>query len=83
MKNEEIHKNFCQNIRHLRKVYLMKQKEMAPILGISVGKLSRIENCDPAARIDCGMICQVCSHFDLSADEILFENWPEILQSRH
>ena len=72
--------NFCQNLRHLRKVYTMTQEEMAGILGVSVNTLGKIERCEPAVRIHCGMLCRVCGHFRISADELLLENWPEILK---
>lgn len=75
MNKENIRVNFCQNIHYLRKLHNMTQKKMSQILNISVKKLGRIEKCDPACRIYGDMLCRVCDHFDLSADEILFENW--------
>ena len=72
-------KNFCQNLRHLRKVHNLTQKEISEIIGVSVGTLSRIERCEENVRIHCVMLCRVCSHFQVSADEMVFENWPEML----
>ena len=80
---KEAHLNFCPNMRHLRKVHLLTQKEMAQIIGISVGTLGRIERCDPSVRIPCTMLDRVCSYFHVSSDSLLFENWPRILADRH
>lgn len=74
--------NFCQNLRHLRKVHGMTQKEMAQILGISVKRLSKMDNCDPHVRINTAHLCRVCDYFHLSSDEILFENWPRMLAEK-
>jgi len=41
MNTEQSVINFCQNLRHLRKVYKMNQKEMAQILKVSVQKLRK------------------------------------------
>ena len=82
MSSEECIRNFCQNLRHLRKVNGMKQRQMAKILGISVNTLSKMENCVPGVRIHAAHVCKVCDYFHMSTDEILFENWPEILAER-
>ena len=76
-------KNFCQNLRHMRKVYKLNQKEMAEILGISVEKLRRIEKCDPNVRIYAVHLCRACDYFQKSCDEMLFENWPEMLAEKY
>ena len=82
MNYQEVHLNFCQNIRHLRKVHLLTQKEMARVIGISVGTLGRIEHCDPSIRIHCVMLHRICNHFQISADALLFENWPRMIEER-
>jgi len=82
MNTDQCIKNFCQNLRHLRKVYGMNQKEMAKILGISVNKLSKMENCDPSVRIYAALLCRACSYFHKTPDEMLYENWPEMLSAR-
>ena len=83
MNYDEVHLNLCQNIRHLRKVHLLTQREMAQIIGISVGMLRKIECGCPTARISCAALYQVCKHFHVSSDAILFENWPQILEERY
>ena len=81
--NSEIYvRNFCQNLRHLRKVYRMNQRKMAKILGISVNTLSKMENCVPGVRIHASHVFRVCDHFQKSTDEMLFENWQEILAGK-
>ena len=75
-------KNFSQNIRHLRQVYTLTQREMAQILGISAGTLGRIER-GGTVRIHSGMLYRICDHFRLSVDAILCENWSEILSNRY
>ena len=67
--------NFCRNLRHLRQVYDMNQKEMARILGISVSTYGKMERLEESVRIHCGMVCRVCDHFQISVDEIMNENW--------
>ena len=79
MKDNGMLANFCWNIRHLRKVHNMTQKEMAEILGISAGMLGRIERMKPGVQIHCGILCRACAHFGYSADELLYENWKESL----
>lgn len=74
--------NFGQNLRHLRQVYGLTQREMAEILGVSVSTYGKIERCDPSVRTKSGHICRLCDHFQISPDEILEENWPEMLSSR-
>ena len=69
----DVHRHLCKNLRHLRKVYNLTQKEMAQILGISVGKLGRIERCEPGVKITADLLCRACDRFDRSADELLFE----------
>ena len=72
--------NFCQNLRHLRKVHNMTQKEMAQIIGISANTLGRLERCEERVRLNSVILCRVCDHFQLSVDEMLYENWTEMLE---
>ena len=74
--------NFCQNLHHLRQVHGMTQKEMAAVLGISVGTYGRLERGDPTVRIRSGRIHRVCDQFGVSVEEILYQNWPEMLGYR-
>lgn len=74
------YKNFCQNIRHLRQVHNLTQRQMAQLLGISVNTLGRMERCEAAVRIHSGILCRVCDCFDVSSDALLRENWPEMLK---
>ena len=82
MSSEKYIRNFCQNLRHLRKVYGMNQMQLAKIMGISVNTLSKMENCIPGVRIHASHVCRVCDYFQKSTDEMLFENWPEILAGK-
>ena len=70
--------NFCQNLHYLRQKYGITQREMAKILGVSTGTYGKMERCHPSVRIHCGMVCRVCDYFQISADEILQQNWQEI-----
>lgn len=74
--------NFCQNLRHLRQVHTMTQKEMARILGVSVTTYGKIERGDPHIRIHCAMLSRVCIHFQISADDILLQNWPQMMKEK-
>ena len=82
MNTQDTHINFCQNLRHLRRVHRLTQKEMAQDLGISVSKIRRIESEDPSVRINSSLICQVCDRFGYTADAILYENWPQLLHKK-
>ena len=77
---DEWSKNFCQNLRHLRKVHDLTQREMAEIVGVSVNTLGRMERCENTVRVHCAMVCRVCDRFQISAGELLLENWPEMLR---
>ena len=77
MNIEQSIKNFCQNLRYLRIKYHLTQLEMAKILGVSVRKLRRIEECDPTARIQVVHLYRICDHFHICGDKILLENWME------
>lgn len=74
--------NFGQNLRHLRQVHGLTQKEMAEILGISVSTCGKIERCDSTVRIHSGRVHRVCDYFDISADDILRQNWPEMMKEK-
>ena len=80
MKYEEVYRNLSQNIRHLRKVHGLNQREMAQIMGISAATLGRIERQKPAVRLYAVPICRLCDHFSYRMDEIMYENWPDMLK---
>ena len=79
---EDWRTNFCQNLHHLRQVHGMTQKEMAAVLGISVGTYGRLERGDPTVRILGEQVYRVCNRFEVSAQELLHQNWPEMLGYR-
>ena len=65
---------FSKNVHYLRQVHNLTQKEMAKIMGISVGCLRKIEKGTIPPRASCSMLIYVCNYFDLSADEIVRED---------
>jgi len=67
--------NFCHNLRYLRQVHDLTQKEMAGILAVSVSTYGKMERCDPRVRIQSGRICHLCDYFGISTDEILRQKW--------
>ena len=64
---------FKHNIRVLRRKYNLSQKEMAQIIGVSVGTLRRMERGDNNVRTHCGMVLRVCERFGISSDELLLD----------
>ena len=66
-------KNFCRNLKHIRKQKKMTQKEMARILKIGVSTLRKIENEDPTVRISGQMLYRVCAALDVPSDRLLSE----------
>ena len=64
---------FCQNLRYLRRHHGMTRKELAEVIGISPGKLARLEREEPGCRVNGEMLCRLCDYFDLSADLVLRE----------
>lgn len=77
---EEWRINFGQNLRHLRQVHGLTQKQMAEILCTSVSTCGKMERCDPTVRIHSGRIHRLCHHFGITAEEMLFQNWPDLLK---
>ena len=80
MKYEEVYRNLSHNIRHLRKVHGLTQQEMAQIMGISAATLGRIERQEPGVRLYAAPLCRLCDHFHYRVDEIMYENWPDMLK---
>ncbi|MBQ6720118.1 MAG: helix-turn-helix transcriptional regulator [Oscillospiraceae bacterium] len=74
--------NFCQNLRHLRQVYGLTQREMAGIVGVSLGTYGKMERCDPRVRIHSGRVCRICDHFNVRTDDMLYQNWPQMLETK-
>ncbi len=73
MGNSKALENFCFNVHHLRIYHNLTQKQMADIIGISVGTLRKLEASSLQVRINCNMLYRICEHFQISADVILFE----------
>ena len=80
MKYEVVYRNLCQNIRHLRKVHGLSRQDMAQIMGISAVTLGRIERQESGVRLYATALCRLCDHFCYSVDEIMYENWPDMLK---
>ena len=74
--------NFGQNMRHLRQVHGLTQRQMAQIIGVSVTTYGKMEQCDPKVRIHIGKVKRICDHFHIDIEEILYQNWPQILQDK-
>ncbi|MBO5355512.1 MAG: helix-turn-helix transcriptional regulator [Clostridia bacterium] len=64
---------FCQNIKQLRKMYCLSQKEMADKLKISKGELERIENGFLPESVTVELLFQVQKNFAVRPQE-LFED---------
>ena len=65
---------FRTNICYLRKRNGLTQKEMASILGVSVGTYRRIEQMEPAVRLHDKMIVRMARHFHYTADELVISD---------
>ena len=62
---------FRANICYLRRRDGLSQKEMAQILGISVGTYRKIEQNEPSVRLYDKMILRMARHFHYTADELV------------
>ena len=62
---------FRANICYLRRRDGLSQKEMAQILGISIGTYRKIEQNEPSVRLYDKMIVRVARHFHYTADELV------------
>ena len=72
MGNEKCVQIFCKNIRYLRVSRGLTQKQMAQVIGISVGTLRRIERGDRSFRFHGEHLCALCDAFDISADRLVY-----------
>lgn len=61
---------FRRNVIYLRRAHGLTKGQMAEILGISIGTLSRLESGE-RVRLNAGMLVRFCDRFDLSADNCL------------
>ena len=62
---------FRTNICYLRRRDGLSQKEMAQILGISIGTYRKIEQNEPSVRLYDKMIVRMARHFHYTADELV------------
>lgn len=62
---------FSDNIYYLRKLHNLTQREMARILGVSVGTLSRLEKGDDTVRVYGRIVLRICERFGVTAEELL------------
>ena len=77
MEKSDFYENFCANVGYLRLYHGMTQAEMAAVLGVSVGKLRKLEKGNAWCRVDCGMIRRLCLHFNVTANSVLLTRLPE------
>ena len=56
---------FCHNITWLLKKHNYTKKEMANLLGISIGSLNKIERGQIPPRMTTEVLNQACKHFDI------------------
>ena len=73
--------NFRINLRHLRQVHKLNQSEMAAALCISKGFLARIES-GTVQRLELDILQRIWERFGIRPDDILMENWPELLRRK-
>ena len=66
--------NYCRNIRYLRRVNHLTQRELAEKLGISVGTLRRIEAEQFPPRSNSRTLNRVCDLFQISSDALLYSD---------
>lgn len=57
--------NFCHNITWLRKHHHLSKKEMAKLLGISIGSLNKIESGQIPPRMTTEVLTQANKHFGI------------------
>ena len=61
---------FCENIRRLRAMHGLSQKEMAKRLGIGVHSLSLLENGILPKRLGCDVIYLLYQQFGMTPDNM-------------
>ena len=72
MNPEEIRKCVGQNILHLRKEYGLSRKALAKLIYIPEGRLRRVENGDPGAKLYDFHLKRIADVFDVSI-ELLYQ----------
>ena len=65
---------FRTNICYLRKRHGLTKKEMAKILGISMGTYRKIEQMEPYVRLHDKMLIRVARYFHYTADELVIRD---------
>ncbi len=66
-------KNFCENVRKLRKINRLSKSEMAKLLRIGVKSLSKIESGVIPKRLKCEVLVRIKSVFGISYTDIFLE----------
>ncbi|MBQ7897107.1 MAG: helix-turn-helix transcriptional regulator [Clostridia bacterium] len=64
--------NFCRNVKFLRENNNLSKKEMAKILGIGIGRLTKVEKGEIPERMSANVIINICNYFDVLPNK-LFE----------
>ena len=67
----KMYETFCGNIRYLRARDRLTQKEMAALLGISVGTLRKLESGMPTPRLRFDILLRTEDVFGVSPDTLL------------
>lgn len=77
MSNDQEILDFCRNIRCLRKIYRLTQKQMAEILGCSVRSVSMLEHGKLPEMLGASVILRASRYFHISSSELFvpIENW--------
>ena len=65
---------FCENISAIRKKLRLSKKEMAKILGIGIGSLSKIENGVIPPKMSCKVLFKINKNFNIKYVDIFKEN---------
>lgn len=64
--------NFCKNVKFLRENNNLSKKEMAKILGIGIGSLTKLEKGEIPERMGANVIINICDYFHILPNK-LFE----------
>ena len=70
MKSEDCILALCGNLRQLRTMHGLSEKEMARIIGISVKSLALLENNRIPPRLGCDFLFRASRHFKIKASEL-------------
>ena len=68
---EEATRNFCRCLGYLRQKHGLTQRQMAQILGVSPGRLRRMEREDMSCRYTLTHLQRLCGYFQISGDDVL------------